>query len=67
MSWQTEAGVFARADGTVSSISTNTVPLTLASNASVEPVRYVLELNGGATRRFGIGKHSRLLWGTDEL
>lgn len=57
--------VFARADGTVSSIITDTVPSTLTSNASTEPVRYVLELNGGTTRRLGIGKRSRLLWGND--
>ena len=53
--------VFARSDGTVSSISHDTVPLTLDSHASREPVRYVLELNGGTTRRLGIGGRSRLL------
>jgi uncharacterized membrane protein (UPF0127 family) len=53
--------LFARADGTVSSISHDTVPLTLDSHASREPVRYVLELNGGATRRLGIGSRSRLV------
>lgn len=53
--------VFARGDGSVSSISHDTVPLTLDSHASREPVRYVLELNGGTTRRLGIGMRSRLL------
>ena len=54
--------VFARSDGSVSSIITDTVPLTLNSHASTEPVRYVLELHAGTTRRLAIGKRSRLLW-----
>jgi len=54
--------VFARSDGTVSSINHDTVPLTLNSQASTEPVRYVLELNGGTARRLGIGRNSRLIW-----
>ena len=53
--------VFARSDGTVSSISRDTVPLTLDSHGAVEPVRYVLELNAGTARRLGIGSRSRLL------
>lgn len=57
--------VFARGDGTVSSIIHDTVPLTLSSNASTEPVRYVLELNGGTARRLGIGRNSSLIWGTE--
>jgi len=55
--------VFARSDGTVSSISRDTVPLTLNSHRSTEPVRYVLELNAGTARRLDIGSNSRLLWG----
>lgn len=54
--------VFARGDGTVSSIITDTVPQTLNSHSSTEPVRYVLELHAGTTRRLAIGKRSRLLW-----
>ena len=57
---------FVRSDGTVSSVIHDTVPQTLESNRSIEPVRYVLELNAGAARRFGIGAGSRLLWGQDE-
>ncbi len=53
--------VFARSDGTVASVNRYTVPLTLTSQASKEPVRYVLELNAGTTRRLGIGEGSRLL------
>ena len=58
--------VFVRSDGAVSSVIHDTVPQTLESNRSTEPVRYVLELNAGAARRFGIGASSRLLWGQDE-
>ena len=58
--------IFARADGTVSSVIRNTEPLSLRSLASTEPVRYVLELTAGAARRFGIGAGSRLVWAPDE-
>jgi len=58
--------VFARRDGTVSSVIADTVPLTLDPHASSEPVRYVLELHAGTARRLAIGKRSRLLWGRDE-
>ena len=54
--------VFARGDGTVASIITNTTPRSLRSNRSSEPVRYVLELNAGASERMGIGRSSRLIW-----
>ena len=54
--------IFARSDGTVANIIHDTVPLTLKSNGSTEPVRYVLELNAGAARRFGIGTDSKLLF-----
>ena len=53
--------VFARSDGSVSSVIRKTVPHTLTSNASVEPVSYVLELNGGVARKLGIGTRSRLV------
>ena len=53
--------LYIRSDGGVSSIIADTVPLTLTSQAPVEPIRYVLELNAGMTRRLGIGRRSRLL------
>lgn len=53
--------IFARSDGTVSSVIADTVPLTLHTHASVEPVRYVLELHAGSARRLAIGTQSRLL------
>jgi len=53
--------VFARADGSVVNIVTDTVPQTLNSNRSAGPARYVLELNAGTTRRLGIGTRSRII------
>ena len=58
--------VFARADGTVASVIRNTEPLSLRPLASKEPVKYVLELNAGAARRFKIGAGSRLVWAPAE-
>lgn len=58
--------VFARADGSVSSVVHNTEPLSLRSIASREPVKYVLELNAGVARRSRIGADSRLLWPADQ-
>ena len=57
--------VFARSDGSVSSVITDTVPQTLNSHASTEPVRYVLELNAGTTRLLQIGTNSRIIWDAD--
>ena len=54
--------VFARSDGTVLSIDRDATPLTLNSHLSPGPARFVLELNGGTTRRLGIGPGSRLVW-----
>ncbi len=54
--------VFARADGSVSSVARNTEPLSLRSVSSIEPVSYVLELNAGTTERLGIDENSRLFW-----
>jgi uncharacterized membrane protein (UPF0127 family) len=54
--------VFARSDGTVSSVIHDTEPLSLESLASIEPVRFVLELNAGVSRRYNISAGSRLIW-----
>jgi uncharacterized membrane protein (UPF0127 family) len=54
--------VFARADGTVSSVIHDTRPLSHTSQSSVEPVNYVLELNAGTARRLNIGRKSRITW-----
>ena len=53
--------LFIREDGTVSSIVTNTEPLSLRSISSQEPVTYVLELNAGVTERLGIVPGDRIL------
>lgn len=55
--------VFARDDGRVSSVTRNTEPQSLRSIASIEPVKYVLELNAGTTAKLSIDANSRLLWG----
>ncbi len=54
--------VFVRGDGTISSISRNTEPLSLRSVASIEPVTYVLELNAGITEKHFIDTNSRLIF-----
>ena len=53
--------VFARADGTVINVVSDTVPQTLESQVSAEPARFVLELNAGTARKLGIDKRSRLI------
>lgn len=50
--------LFIRADGTVSSIATDTVPQSLKSISSIEPVNFVLELNAGMTERLHINTDS---------
>jgi uncharacterized membrane protein (UPF0127 family) len=58
--------VFARADGSVSSVIHETQPLSLASQSSVEPVSFVLELNAGTARRLNIGHKSRINLATQD-
>lgn len=53
--------LFVRGDGTVSSVVTDTEPLSLRSIGSVEPVTYVLELNAGTAKRLEIDEHSYLI------
>ena len=54
--------VFARADGTVSSVIHDTEPLSERSLSAIEPVNYVLELNAGVARRLKIAAGSQLVW-----
>ena len=44
----------------MSRIATNAQPLSLDLIPSGEPVRYVLELNGGAAARYGAERGDRL-------
>ena len=53
--------LFIRLDGSVSSVSANTEPLSLKSVSSVEPVHFVLELNAGVSNRLQIDTGSRLV------
>ncbi len=48
--------VFIREDATVAGVHENAVPLSEAIIASPEPVRYVLELNGGKAAEIGIAE-----------
>lgn len=53
--------LFARGDGSVSSVEANTEPLSLKSISAIEPVNYVLELNAGTAEKLGIDGNSRLV------
>ena len=57
--------LFITMDGTIVSMAERTVPLSLESIHSRHSVRYVLEINAGATSKFGIKvgdkiSHSRI-------
>ena len=54
--------LYARADGSVSSIIRNTEPRSLKSLLSIEPVMFVLELNAGMADKLMIDENSRLIW-----
>jgi uncharacterized membrane protein (UPF0127 family) len=54
--------VFARRDGSIANIESDTVPLSEKSIRSSEPVTFVLELNAGTARRLAIDGGSRLIW-----
>lgn len=53
--------VFARADGSISSVVRNTEPMSLRSIVATEPVNFVLELNAGITEKLTIDENSRLI------
>lgn len=52
--------LFIRADGTISTIAADTIPLTTTPVPSAEPVRAVLELNGGRAQQLGIHSGDRV-------
>ena len=54
--------LFARGDGHVSSVESNTEPLSLKSISAIEPVNFVLELNAGVAAKLGIDDGSRLIF-----
>jgi uncharacterized protein len=53
--------LFVRADGTIAAIAENTVPKSLDTISVQEPVKAVLELPGGATRKYGIKVNDRVV------
>ena len=54
--------IFVRPDGTIGSIAANTVPLSLESVPSGEPVAAVLEIAGGRSAELGIGPGDKVSW-----
>lgn len=52
--------IFIRADGTVSTIHANAVPYALTPIPSAEPIRAVLEINGGRSATLGIQPGNRV-------
>jgi len=52
--------LFIRADGSISSIAANTVPMSETVINSSEPVRAVLEINGGRAAALGIRPGERI-------
>lgn len=55
--------IFIRADGTIALIAEKTVPLSLDSVESGEPVAAVFEIAGGQARAEGIAAGDRIRWG----
>ncbi len=52
--------IFIRADGTISSIAPDAVPYSTTSIPSAEPIRAVLEINGGRASALGIEPDQRV-------
>ena len=53
--------IFVREDGTVSSIAEDTKPFSIDDVPSREPVRFVLEINAGLSRKLGIAPGDRFV------
>jgi len=54
--------LFIKADGRIAAIAERTVPFSLETVSSGQPVTGVLELNGGTTARLGIRRGDRVLY-----
>ncbi|HEX4303135.1 MAG TPA: DUF192 domain-containing protein [Rhizomicrobium sp.] len=52
--------LFVRADGTISTVAANAVPFSTAEISSAEPIRAVIEINGGLARTLGIAPGDRV-------
>ena len=53
--------IFIRENGIVARVEENTVPLSTKIVASVEPVRYVLEVIAGTSKRIGLKAGDRVI------
>jgi len=54
--------IFIRSDGVITNIAAETVPYTLDSYYSTEPVIAVLEIDGGRSAALGIAAGDRVSW-----
>jgi uncharacterized protein len=54
--------LFIRADGTIARLIENTIPYSLESQGTSEPVAAVLELAGGEAARLGISEDDLVIW-----
>lgn len=54
--------LFIRPDGTIVSIAENTVPYSMDSSRSGEPVNAVLEIRGGKSAELGIAPGDKVRW-----
>lgn len=54
--------IFVRRDGTIESIAANTIPYSLASVGSNEPVAAVLEIAAGRAAELGIEPGDSVIW-----
>ncbi len=52
--------IFVRADGTISMVAANAPPNSTSEIVSPEPVRAVIEINGGEAQSLGIGPGTRV-------
>jgi len=52
--------LFIRGNGTISSIKENAIPYSTTTIWAAEPIRFVLEINGGRVRELGIQPGDRV-------
>jgi len=52
--------LFVRADGTISTVAARAVPFSTAEIVSAEPIRAVIEINGGLAQTLGIAPGDRV-------
>jgi uncharacterized membrane protein (UPF0127 family) len=54
--------IFIRSNGTIASIAANAIPYSETPSKSGEPVRAVLEINGGKAAELGIAPGDKVSW-----